>query len=196
MALPAYIDASTGAITDGEAWVALSTTEPTGTQLVSMTSTDDGQVGDWSQYMDLVVVVASQSARTGSDTDTLMGYFNNDTGSNYASQYLYANGSTVTASWTTTTYMSVGNSLTVDVSSDISASAIWQIFDINSGKYKSSMTQWAADKDGTGSQTIGMYAFTWKNQAAITEIDLNMFAGNYNAGTIISLFGVLPRMVA
>ena len=196
MALPAYIDASTGAITDGEAWVALSTTEPTGTQLVSMTSTDDGQVGDWSQYMDLVVVVASQSARTGLDTDTLAGYFNNDTGSNYASQYLYANGSTVTASWTTTTYMSVGNSLTVDVSTDISASAIWQIFDINSGKYKSSITQWASDKDGTGSQTIGMYAFTWENQAAITEIDLNMWVGNYNAGTIISLFGILPRMVA
>ncbi len=194
MADPAYI--VDGVLTDGEAWVGISTTEPTGTQLVSMTSTDDGQVGDWSQYMDLVVVVASQSARTGADTDTLMGYFNNDTGSNYASQYWYANGSTITASSTTTTYMSVGNSLTVDVSSDISASAIWQIFDINSGKYKSSITQWAADKDGTGSQTIGMYAFTWKNQAAITEIDLNMFAGNYNAGTIISLFGVLPRMVA
>ena len=196
MALPAYIDASTGAITDGEAWVALSTTEPTGTQLVSMTSTDDGQVGDWSQYMDLVVVVASQSARTGSDTDTLVGYFNNDTGSNYAQQYLYADGSSVAASTTTTTYMNLGNSLTVDVSSDISASMIWQIFDINSGKYKSSMTQWAADKGGTGSQTIGMYAFTWKNQAAITEIDLNMEQANYNAGTIISLFGVLPRMVA
>ena len=194
MADPAYI--VDGVLTDGEAWVGISTTEPTGTQLVSMTSTDDGQVGDWSQYMDLVVVVASQSARTGLDTDTLAGYFNNDTGSNYASQYLYANGSTVTASWTTTTYMSVGNSLTVDVSSDISASMIWQIFDINSGKYKSSMTQWAADKGGTGSQTIGMYAFTWKNQAAITEIDLNMEQANYNAGTIISLFGVLPRMVA
>ena len=194
MADPAYI--VDGVLTDGEAWVGISTTEPTGTQLVSMTSTDDGQVGDWSQYMDLVVVVASQSARTGADTDTLMGYFNNDTGSNYASQYWYANGSTITASSTTTTYMNLGNSLTVDVSSDISASMIWQIFDINSGKYKSSITQWAADKDGTGSQTIGMYAFTWKNQAAITEIDLNMFAGNYNAGTIISLFGVLPRMVA
>jgi hypothetical protein len=196
MTIPAYYDTATGVLTDGEAWVGISTHEPTGTKLVSMTSTDDGQVGDWSQYMDLVVVVASQSARTGSDTDTLAGYFNNDTGSNYASQYWYANGSTVTASSTTTTYMSVGNSLTVDVSSDISASAIWQIFDINSGKYKSSITQWAADKDDTGSQTIGMYAFTWKNQAAITEIDLNMWVGNYNAGTIISLFGILPRMVA
>jgi hypothetical protein len=41
-----------------------------------------------------------------------------------------------------------------------------------------------------------MYAHAWKNQAAITEIDLNMWVGNYNTGTIISLFGVLPRMVA
>ena len=194
MADPAYI--VDGVLTDGEAWVALSTTEPTGTKLVSMTSANDGSSLDWSQYMDLVVLVASQSARTGSDTDTLLGYFNNDTGSNYAVQYFYANGSSVTASTTTTTFMNLGNSLTVDVSSDISASMIWQIFDINSGKYKSSVTQWAADKDGTGSQTIGMYAFTWKNQAAITEIDLNMEQANYNAGTIISLFGVLPRMVA
>ena len=195
MADPAYIDAD-GVLTDGEAWVALSTTEPTGTKLVSMTSANDGSSLDWSQYMDLVVLVASQSARTGSDTDTLLGYFNNDTGSNYAVQYFYADGSSVAASATTTTSMNLGNSLTVDVSSDISASMIWQIFDINSGKYKSSVTQWAADKDGTGSQTIGMYAFTWKNQAAITEIDLNMEQANYNAGTIISLFGVLPRMVA
>jgi len=195
MADPAYIDAD-GVLTDGEAWVALSTTEPTGTKLVSMTSANDGSSLDWSQYMDLVVIVASQSARTGSDTDTLLGYFNNDTGSNYGIQYFYADGSSPTASTTTTTFMNLGNSLTVDVSSDISASMIWQIFDINSGKYKSSITQWAADKDGTGSQTIGMYAFTWNNQAAITEIDLNMEQANYNAGTIISLFGVLPRMVA
>ena len=195
MADPAYIDED-GVLTDGEAWVALSTTEPTGTKLVSMTSANDGSSLDWSQYMDLVVIVASQSARTGSDTDTLLGYFNNDTGSNYGIQYFYADGSSVTASTTTTTFMNLGNSLTVDVSSDISASMIWQIFDINSGKYKSSITQWAADKDGTGSQTIGMYAFTWNNQAAITEIDLNMEQANYNAGTIISLFGVLPRMVA
>jgi len=81
MADPAYIDAD-GVLTDGEAWVALSTNEPTGTKLVSMTSANDGSSTDWSQFLDLIVIVAAQSVGTVTDGDGLLGYFNNDTNSN------------------------------------------------------------------------------------------------------------------
>ncbi len=47
MADPAYI--VDGVLTDGEAWVGIATTTlGAGATSVTFTSTDDGQVGDWS----------------------------------------------------------------------------------------------------------------------------------------------------
>ena len=58
MADPAYI--VNGVLSVTESWVAVAptTTVPlTGaTSLIVFESTDDGQVGDWSQYMDLVII--------------------------------------------------------------------------------------------------------------------------------------------
>jgi len=195
MADPAYIDAD-GVLVDGEAWVPLLTCTPTGTKLCQMVSPNDGSSTDWSQFLDLVVIVASKSVKASGDTDTLLGYFNNDTSSSYQVQYWRGNGSSVNTSRTTAAYMQVGNSLTEDASTTASASAVWRIFNINSGQYKNATSQWACDKGATGSYTVGLYSFVWENQAAITEIDLNMEDANYDTGTLISLFGVLPRMVA
>ena len=48
MADPAYIDAD-GVLTDGEAWVGIATTTlGSDTATITFTSTDDGQVGDFS----------------------------------------------------------------------------------------------------------------------------------------------------
>jgi hypothetical protein len=69
------------------------------------------------------------------------------------------------------------------------------LFDINSGKYKSAIVQIANDMDGSG--YVSMAATTWKNQSPITEIDLTDYSGdNIAAGSMFSLFGILPRMVA
>jgi len=195
MADPAYIDED-GVLVDGEAWVALHTCTPTGTKLCQMTSANDGSSTDWSQFMDLVVIVASKSVKASGDTDTLLGYFNNDTTTNYQVNYYAASGAGFYVSRTTAAFMNLGNAITEAVDSDASSSLIWRIFDINSAKYKSATTQWACDKDGTGSWTVGAYPFVWQSTAAITEIDLNMEDENYDTGTLISLFGVLPRMVA
>ena len=84
MVLPAYIDESTGEITDGEAWVGIATTTlGADAATVTFTSTNDGQVGDWSQYMDLVLVTYSRGETVGL-TDGNKVRFNNDTtGANY-----------------------------------------------------------------------------------------------------------------
>ena len=193
MALPAYIDATTGAITDGEAWVALaSTTLGSDTATVTFTSTDDGQVGDWSQYMDLVLIAYARG-ETAAIWDNGLMRFNNDTGSNYPYQVLVGDGSSVAAASGTTTGVFI-RTLGTSAGANEFAAVIAHLFDINSGKYKSVVTQAAADSDGDGFVRMG--AGTWKSQAAITEIDLVPGAGNLLAGSSFSLFGVLPRMVA
>ena len=195
MADPSYIDAD-GVLVDSEAWIPLLTCTPTGTKLCQMVSPNDGSSTDWSQFLDLVVIVAAKSVKTTGDTDTLLGYFNNDTTTNYQVNYYAASGAGFYVSRTTAAFMNLGNAITENVDSDAASSLIWRIYDINSGKYKSATTQWACDKDGTGSWTVGAYPFVWQSTAAITEIDLNMEDANYDSPSMISLFGVLPRMVS
>jgi len=189
MADPGYI--VDGVLTDGEAWVGIahaSLSLPAAT--VTWTSTDDGQTGDFSQYMDLVVVTYCQS-----DTETAAFMrFNNDSASNYSRQELYGDGGSVGAGSSSTSSYAVLFYMprTSDGANDFGA-AVMHLFDINSGKYKSALSQYATDKDGSG--YVGFVAGTWRSQAAITEIDVTM-GGNFVAGSTFSLFGVLPRMVA
>jgi len=195
MALPAYIDASTGAITDGEAWVGIATTTlGSDTATVTFTSTDDGQVGDWSQYMDLVIIGYSRT-----DTGHVYGWIgvnlNNDAGSNYDQQWLYGDGASVTGYSFSDTVWYMG-SMGGGAGANEFGVGVFQIFDINSGKYKAGLGQRAADSDGDG--YVSLQSGTWKSQAAVSEIDLTEYttAGNIVAGSMFSLFGVLPRMVA
>ena len=196
---PAYISAD-GSLVDGEAWVALNTT--TVTSDVSQvtfksgfddTNTDVGGVQAWDQYMDLVLICYVQTASTNTAYSYLDTYFNNDaTGANYARQWLGGDGSSVTAQATSTIRIPVAN---VNLGAKVFGAAVVNFYDINSGKYKSVVFQAAHDGDGSG--WVKMGAATWKSQAAITEIDLVGWAGIYDlkVGSILSLFGVLPRMV-
>ena len=77
---------------------------------------------------------------------------------------------------------------------NVVACSITTLSDINSGKYKSAQVKIANDMNGSG--YVAVVANVWKNQAAITEIDLVDFSGdNIAAGTRFDLFGILPRMV-
>ena len=90
MADPAYI--VDGVLTDGEAWVGIahaSLSLPAAT--VTWTSTDDGQVGDFSQYMDLVIVSYTRGT-TASVNGNLTLNLNNDTTSSYAAQVFRGDG--------------------------------------------------------------------------------------------------------
>jgi hypothetical protein len=197
MALPAYIDASTGAITDGEAWVGIATTTlGSDTATVTFTSTDDGQVGDWSQYMDLVLVIYARTAGAGSTDREMNMQLNNDTGTNYDAQKLRGYGSGVTASKSSgAVRFNIGQNPSTNATANIFGATITTLFDINSGKYKSGLSQTACDLDGSGA--VELWGLTWKSQAPITEIDLyDLYGSNLLTGSSFSLFGVLPRMVA
>ncbi len=203
MADPAYIDAATGVLTDGEAWVALNTkTLDADTASITFTSgyndaaADVGGVQAWDQYMDLVAICYLRGAQTGAGYEFLQVHCNGDsTAGNYAAQHIVGDGTNATASITQPLVMAYTVKSPSTISANIFGSAICHFFDINSGKYKSSVSQSASDIAATYSH-VGIHARTWKSQAAITSLLFRMENGNLSDGSMISLFGVLPRMVA
>jgi len=194
MADPAYI--VDGVLTDGEAWVGIahaSLSLPAA--VVTWTSTDDGQTGDFSQYMDLVIVSYTRGAG-GSAVGYLRMNFNNSSGDRHSIQWLYGDGSSAAGSSTTAGSgdQIIGVSLGAAAGANEFSCTVTQLFDINSGKYKSGISSSAGDSDGDGK--VLLLGITALLQAPITEIDLVCDGGNIAAGSTFSLFGVLPRMVA
>jgi hypothetical protein len=191
MADPAYI--VDGVLTDGEAWVGIahaSLSLPAAS--VNWISTDDGQTGDFSQYMDLFVIAYTHGS-AGAIYDNGYMRFNDDSGSNYAYQYFNGDGSATDAGSGTTTGASFR---TLGSSAGANEFSAWigHVFDINSGKYKSVIGMSASDSDGDGWIKLG--ADTWKSQAAINKVTLVPSTGNWPTGSVFDLFGILPRMVA
>jgi hypothetical protein len=184
---PAYI--VDGTLTDGEAWVALATATPDGAN-VTFTSTTGAN--DWSQYQDLVILIYARTAGSGTWRDIMMN-FNNDTGSNYSNQDMYGSGSSAAAQIANPAYSAIvfmpGSSATANVF----GAAVYNIFDINSGKYTCATTEGAAM--GGNPDIIWHATGFWESQAPVTEIDLTTASG-FAAGSRFDLFGVLPRMVS
>jgi len=201
MADPAYI--VDGVLTDGEAWVGLGTTTlGSDTASITFTSTDDGQVGDFSQYMDLVAVCYVRSDRSPSEVDDAFGVrFNGDTEATakYKIQRIAGTGSIINAA-VFDGYANIGSGWlayisAADATANVFDAVVAHFFDINSGKYQSYLSQGASDRDGAG--LAQMYAGTWLEQAAITSLQFYpSYGSNLKDGSSISLFGVLPRMVA
>ena len=190
MADPAYI--VNGTLTDGEAWVAVAqTTLGTDATGVTFTSTDDGQVGDWSQYMDLVLVCYDQS---NTEIYSIL-RFNNDAGTNYTYKMFGGDGSSInTYGGINSSYVHQGYCSKVSDGANVFSVQVTHMFDINSGKFKNTMSQSANDEDGSGYAEIN--TTIWESQAPITEIDILGWTADWKAGSMFSLFGILPRMVA
>ena len=208
MADPSYIDAD-GVLTDGEAWVALnSETLDADTASITFTSPADGSSLDWSQFMDLVAICYWASTLTGAGYQFAECHMNGDsTAGNYASQTLIGDGNSAEAyaddtgsEWPLVIAAGCVKAVTSPstISLDIFGCTICHFFDINSGKYKTSLSQNAGDIDlqVNGSQRVAMTARTWESQAAVTSLLFRMESGNLRDESRIDLFGVLPRMVA
>jgi len=196
MADPSYI--VDGVLTDGEAWVALAS-ELRGSAVTTITFTNpsDGSSLDWSQFMDLVIVVYARSSYTSSTVprDCKL-TLNNDTSANYGYQWLYGTGSAAAAAATTgASYINCGWIPTSTAAANIFGAAVTTLHDVNSGKYKSGVAQIACDQAGTTNYMM-INAVTWRSQAALTEMDFDLSGGDFETGSRIDLFGVLPRMVA
>jgi|10_taG_2_1085330.scaffolds.fasta_scaffold37746_3 hypothetical protein len=196
MADPAYI--VNGTLTDGEAWVPISTSTVVGTSTgtITFTSTDDGQVGDFSQYMDLVLITYAGCIVDGDGGNYIYYYLNNDTTSaNYIIQYAKGDGSSASANshaWNLLGYMT-GTKASV---ANVMTSCVIRWTDINSGKFKACVSLNGQEKN-TGTSHFYYINNVWEKPEPITEIDLfEPNAYNFKEGSVFSLFGVLPRMVA
>ena len=192
MADPSYI--VDGVLTDGEAWVALfSTTLTSDAANIAFTSTNDGQVGDFSQYMDLVVIAYVRGAAANNDRYAELNINGVSTDALYDTQQLYGDGSSVTA------VVSAENRWFRQMIADAATAnafsvAITTFYDVNSGKFKSWLVQSAGDRDGAG--TVALTAGTYKSQAPISSLEFYPDSGDFLDESRIDLFGVLPRMVA
>ena len=198
MADPAYI--VDGTLTDGEAWVAIATTTLSGSAAsTTFTSTDDGQVGDWSQYMDLVVVLSVASTAP-ADQDFMKTWLNADTAqANY--RYQAFGGDARPAAEATA---SISGPRGIDTrrcaganATNVFSAMIMNFQDVNSGKYKTAVVNLASDiGSAVEAGQVGLIASTWMSQAPITSIQFAMTNNALQDASMFSLFGVLPRMVA
>ena len=192
MADPAYI--VDGVLTDSEAWVGIQTTN-LAVDTASVTFTSGTGTQNWSQYLDLVLVIAARGT-SASFIDARLN-FNNDTGTNYLAQYLMCgtnNSPSVLAGGSQSFAYARAGMLLRNTYSWMHGSFVVELADINSGKYKSAISMHGAC--GYSDGYAGMFASTWKSQAAITQIDFSPLSGSLAAGGTISLFGILPRMVS
>jgi hypothetical protein len=197
---PSYIDSATGVLLDGEAWVAIysevAVSDPTS---ITATSADNGSVADFSQYMDLILILSGQSRYTGGTGCTARVHLNGvETGDKYPTQYFRGDGSSATGTMDMTSdWFDVA-----EWPSDTDAvaehgSCVLHLFDINSGKFKTMVSSWAGDRDGSGYS--GIATATYLSQAPITSVTFKVRRGgsglNIATGSTFSLFGILPRMV-
>ena len=192
MADPSYI--VDGVLTDSEAWVPIQSIEPTAN--FEWASTDDGQVGDWSQYMDLKIIGYMRGSHAAVSTNLTMNF--NNASVDFAYQIFRGDGANDTAlsgsvagRWDPSGMP--GSSATANVFGGV----VIDIFDINSGKYKSSIAAGGYGDNTDTNSYATLHASTWQSQAPITAIDLyNRSGGTFVTGSRFDLFGILPRMVA
>jgi hypothetical protein len=125
--------------------------------------------------------------------------FNNDTGDNYYMQHFSGNGSSASGiiPYSKARFY-LGDIPGANATANVYGAYVTHIYDINSGKFKSLLTQQACDMDtSSNSSKVRMAVGTWNSQAPVTEIDLTDSSGpgDIASGSTFSLFGVLPRMV-
>ena len=190
---PAYI--VDGVLTDGEAWVPLITNVLTGTATTITFQSSTG-ANDWSQYMDLMLVIYVASTRA-ADYSLLNTHLNSDTtAANYPYQSFYGTGASATATASTSSRGIDTRNCAGASSTNIFSAITINLFDVNSGKYKSAVSQTATDLDGSAFGQAALVATTWKSQAPITSITFtDLYGDDIAAGSRFDLFGVLPRMV-
>ena len=195
-----FID-SDGVLTEGDPWVLVDThtcdqadTEITFTSQHG--STDYKK--NWSQYADLILLINGRSDASRQEDHVRIKF------ENKASAYW------IQATYMLTAYDGSGKWVGAQGESGrLTAGSAGanergfqriEMFDINSGKYKTVYSRYSQAQATT--PATGIYSFTWADTSdgmlsveAISEIDIFLEHGDYAAGTRFDLIGVLPRMI-
>jgi hypothetical protein len=134
-------------------------------------------------YTDLVCVCVGYGATGGG---SIFVKVNSDSGSNYNTNYMYTDGSTITSGKTGDN----GNGLymgRIQFNSNDIGGGIFHIMDYASSAYGKTMIG-----QSFGNVPILWYAIgTWRSTAAITRLDLSVESGsNFNTGFTATLYGI------
>tara|TARA_B100000470_G_scaffold200180_1_gene171672 strand:+ start:107 stop:724 length:618 start_codon:yes stop_codon:yes gene_type:complete len=196
-----YIDSSTGVLTEGDPWVLISsTTLGSTTSRVTFTSGTGSTdyKNNWSQYADLILLINGRSDASRQEDYVRIEF------ENKASAYW------VQATYMLTAYDGSGKWVGAQGESGrLTAGSAGanergfqriEMFDINSGKYKTVYSRYSQAQATT--PATGIYSFTWADTSdgmlsveAISEMDIFLEHGDFVATTRFDLIGVLPRMI-
>jgi hypothetical protein len=201
MGYPTYIDES-GVLTEGEAWVDLTSQKLSGNSASVSFENQTGDSGDgagyesdWSQYVDLFFVLSVRNERASTGGDWLEVKFNDNAASGglYKAQHLRADGSGISG---TSGYTGgeIAWSPSTNCRANVFSADTFRIFDINSGKHKSAICMSASEFAASNGQAR-IHALTWLKPEPITKVTFFCTRGDLMTGSRLDMFGCLPKMV-
>lgn len=138
-----------------------------------------------STYTDLVVTLVVNT--TSVDARGVRCTFNSDTGANYSATRLQGDGATA-ASTRSTGQANIPLTLNATTSTTIPTFYQFNVFSYAGSTYKTVLAMGNADKNGSGvvDRTVGL----WQSTAAINTLNITPNSGNFNTGTIATVYGV------
>lgn len=146
-------------------------------------------LGSYTDYKHLQVRVVAKTDRTTNQADSLNGYFNSDTGSNYAAHRLLGTGSSVASgaypNYSNLIFGFIGGSQ-VDTTNHFGAQVIDILDFANTNKNTTTKSMGGVV---TGQTYSTFYSSAWLNTNAVTDLQFYS-VGNFIAGSRFSLYGV------
>lgn len=113
--------------------------------------------------------------------------FNSDTGSNYSYHRLFGDGSSPSASAST----SVANIQTFCGGTTTFGPVVFDVLDYaNTNKYKTTRSLSAAENNGSGNEYLAFTSGNWRNTNAITSITITGTYGTFRQYTSYALYGI------
>lgn len=143
-----------------------------------------------SSYRDLRLVVRARGTTASTAADTKL-QFNSDTASNYQYIRLWAQASSVTQdNSTSATSINIGFIPAATATAGDASGIECRIFDYRGTTYRKAV---CANLFTTGFSNLFSMQATgqWKSTSAITSITLSLSAGNFDVGSVCSLYGIL-----
>jgi hypothetical protein len=142
-------------------------------------------------WRDLLIVVRARSS-TAAVSATVSVQFNNDTAANYDRQRLGGNnGSTAASAAVAQTSIPIGTCPAGTATANHAGAIDCTVYNYRGTTFEKvtlSHEGYGTTNTAAG-QFVDVFYGAWRSTSAITEIDVILSAGNYDAGSVVSLYG-------
>jgi hypothetical protein len=145
-------------------------------------------------YSDLRIVVTGRGSVAAVAASVFV-RLNNDSGNNYDYETVETNGTTNTAAGTlASSRWHMGYIAGSTAPSNVGDACECRIYDYRGTTFQKTMLAVSNAKVGTGSGNdlyhTRLSGF-WRNTAAVTQVDVILSSGNFDSGSVVSLYGIL-----